>query len=143
MGHARQPLTRADAARVLAALHEAQSQFYAGGSSTALEVVLTDDIVWHVPGANAIAGTYRGLDDVLAYMARRRDLADRTFTMHPRELLVGEDHVASLTDGEVRRGGRVERWSTIGLYRIAEGRVAECHLIPLDQSRFDRIWSPP
>lgn len=135
------PLTRRAAARLLARLHDAQRAFYAGGGSTGpLERVLDPDVIWRVPGDNAIAGTYVGVAEVVAYMDRRRTIAGNTFTMHPRELLVGVDHVASLTDGEVVRGGRSMTWSTVGLYRVHGGRVAECSLIPLDQASFDVIW---
>ena len=82
--------------------------------------MLTEDIVWVVPGRNAIAGEYRGLDAVLDYFTRRRELADRSFRMHPGDLLVGEgDHVAVLTDGTATIDGVERRWSTVGLYGCA------------------------
>jgi ketosteroid isomerase-like protein len=134
-------MTRAEAQRVLARLHEAQAGFYAGGPADPLHDVLTDDILWVVPGANAIAGEYRGIDAVLDYFARRRDLADRTFRMHPGDVLVGEgDSVAVLTDGTATIGGVERRWSTVGLYRLRGERVAACWLLPLDLAAFDAIW---
>jgi ketosteroid isomerase-like protein len=136
-------LTRMEALRVLGLLHQTQSRFYRGEETDGLAAVLAEDVVWHVPGSNAIAGTYRGIDEVTAYMTRRRDLANNTFTIHPRELLIGEHHVAALTDGEIQRDGRTERWSTVGLYRIVAMRIAECHMIPFDQPEFDRIWAAP
>jgi hypothetical protein len=63
-------------------------------------VLLTDDIHWHVPGHDAIAGDYQGIEAVLAYFRRRRDLVDRTFRLHPGDVLVGDgDRIAALTDG--------------------------------------------
>jgi ketosteroid isomerase-like protein len=136
-------MTRAEAQRVLARLHEAQGAFYAGGTPEPLRNVLTEDIAWVVPGRNAIAGTYHGLDAVMAYFARRRDLADRSFRMHPGELLVGDgDHVAALTDGTATIAGVEHRWSTVGLYRLRGDRVAACWLLPLDPAAFDAIWAP-
>jgi len=135
-------MTRDEAQRVLARLHEAQAAFYAGGPPGPLYEVLTEDIVWVVPGRNAIAGEYRGLDAVLDYFTRRRDLADRSFRMHPGDLLVGEgDHVAVLTDGTATIDGVERRWSTVGLYRLRGERVAACRLLPLDAAAFDAIWS--
>src|SRR3954466_2416804 len=127
----------------LARLHAAQQAFYAGDpDETALRAVLTDDIEWHVPGANAIAGDYRGIDEVMAYFARRRDHAARSLRMHPGDVLVGEgDRVGVLTDGTATIAGREERWSTVGLYRVAGERVAGCWLLPLDPAAFDRIWA--
>ena len=136
-------MTPAQARRVLGRLHEAQASFYAGGPPEPLYDVLTEDIVWVVPGRNAIAGEYRGLDAVLDYFTRRRELADRSFRMHPGDLLVGEgDHVAALTDGTATIDGVERRWSTVGLYRLRGERVAACWLLPLDAAAFDAIWSP-
>jgi len=94
-------MTREHAERMLGALHAAQAAFYAGeGGEAALRELLTEDVRWHVPGRNAIAGTHEGIDVVLAYFARRRKLAARSFRMHLGDLLVGDgDHVAALTDG--------------------------------------------
>jgi ketosteroid isomerase-like protein len=134
-------MDRARAAARLRRLHEAQGEFYAGGPSDALRTLLADDVVWTVPGKNAIAGTYEGVDAVMAYFARRRDLASRTFRMHPGEVLVGDgEHVAVLTDGTALIAGEEHRWSTLGLYRFAGERVAACWLLPLDAEEFDRIW---
>ena len=136
-------MTRAQAERTLARLHEAQAAFYAGGPREPLHAVLTDDIVWVVPGRNAIAGEYRGLDAVIDYFTRRRAIADRSFRMHPGEVLVGDgDHVAVLTDGTATIDGVEHRWSTVGLYRLREDRVAACWLLPTDPAAFDAIWTP-
>jgi len=134
-------MDRDAAISLLDRLHDAQNDFYAGGASGALERLLAQDIVWTVPGMNAIAGTYRGLDEVLAYMARRRDLARGTFAMHRRDVLTGDgDRIAALTDGVATIGGTEHRWSTVGLYEIAGDRIAACWLLPLDASAFDMIW---
>ena len=137
-------MTRDEARRVLARLHEAQAAFYAGGPPEPLHAVLTEDIAWVVPGTNAIAGEYHGLDAVIDYFTRRRELADRSFRMHPGDLVVGDgDHVAALTDGTATIGGVERRWSTVGLYRLRGERVAACWLLPLDAAAFDAIWSAP
>jgi ketosteroid isomerase-like protein len=136
-------MTRSEAQRVLARLHAAQGAFYAGSPHEPLRDVLTEDVVWVVPGRNAIAGEYRGIEAVLAYFARRRDIADRSFRMHPGDVLVGEgDHVAVLTDGTATIGGAEHRWSTVGLYRLRGERVAACWLLALDAAAFDAIWTP-
>jgi ketosteroid isomerase-like protein len=135
-------MDRDEARRILAGLHEAQGAFYAGGPPEPLRALLADDIVWVVPGTNAIAGEYRGIDEVMAYFARRRDLAGHSFRMHPGDLLTGDgDRVAVLTDGTATIDGVERRWSTVGLYRLHEGRVAACWLLPLDPGAFDAIWS--
>ena len=122
-------------------LHAALREFYAGGESAPLRKLLTDDVEWHVPGASAIAGNYRGIDAVLEYFRKRRELSGRTFRMHPREVLAGDEHVAVITDGTVTIDGLERSWATIGLYRLRSDHVAACWLLPLDPAAFDAIWS--
>jgi ketosteroid isomerase-like protein len=66
-------------ARLLDDLHAAQSAFYAGGGDGHLRDLLSPDITRTVPGDNAIAGVYSGIDAVCEYFRRRRRLAAGTF----------------------------------------------------------------
>ena len=135
-------MDRDAAVDLLDRLHQAQNQFYAGGSGAALERLLAPDITWAVPGDNRIAGTYRGREEVFDYFARRRDLAAGTFRMERRDVLVGEgDRIAALTDGVATISGVEQRWSTVGLYDVVDRQIAACWLLPLDPPAFDAIWS--
>lgn len=134
-------MDRHAAIALLDRLHEAQNEFYAGGGGAALTELLAPDITWTVPGANRIAGTYRGREEVFAYFRRRRELADRTFRLERLDVLAGEgDRIAALTDGVATIRGVDERWSTVGLYVVADRRIAACWLLPLDPGAFDAIW---
>ena len=53
-------LGRVRATALLDALHAAQNEFYGGGSDTELRRLIPPDVVWTVPGASPIAGTYAG-----------------------------------------------------------------------------------
>jgi len=133
---------RAAAVEVLTGLHQAQNDFYGGGVDTELRLVLADEIIWTVPGANAIAGTYRGIDEVLHYFERRRAIADSTFQLQRLDVLVGEgQRIAALVDGRAIVRGVEQSWSTVALYDIAGTRVSACWLLPLDPTEFDAIWS--
>jgi uncharacterized protein len=123
-------------------LHRAQNQLYAGGSGAALEQLLAPNITWTVPGDNRIAGTYRGLEQVLDYFRRRRDIAGHTFRIERRDVLVGDgDRLAVLADGFATIRDVDHRWSTVGLYDVVDQRITACWLLPLDQAAFDAIWS--
>jgi len=133
---------RQRAADLLQRLHRAQGAFYAGRGEDELRSLLSDQVRWHVPGQNAIAGVYSGIDQVLGYFARRRDLAGGTLRLHPGELMVGDGQmVASLTEGTAVLGGEAYRWSTVGLYRLGAHEIEACWLLPLDPATFDRIWA--
>ena len=139
-------MDRDAALAVIEQLHSAQARLYTHGDVSGVRAVLSSDIAWHVPGTSPIAGTYRGPDQVVSYMLARRALANGTFVMHRLDVLTGTGPtVAVLTDGTATIDGAERRWSTVGLYRVDDGRVAECWLLPLDQAEFDNIWThaPP
>jgi ketosteroid isomerase-like protein len=135
-------MTRDAAVGLLGRLHTAQNEFYAVCPGAAIEQLLAPDLTWTVPGNNSIAGTYRGLEEVLGYFRRRRDLAGRTFQITRRDVLVGEtDRIAALNDGFATIRDVSHRWSTVGLYDVVDQRIAACWLLPLDQHAFDAIWA--
>jgi uncharacterized protein len=135
--------SRDEAVAVIDRVHEAQARPYTDGDPGPVRELLSEDIAWHVPGRSPIAGRYRGLDEVIEYMLARRRLADGTFRMHRLDVLTGDGStIAVLTDGEATIAGAHRHWSTAGLYRLEDGRVAECWLLPLGQAEFDDIWTP-
>jgi [ribosomal protein S5]-alanine N-acetyltransferase len=130
------------AAQVVDAFYVIQRRFYAGEPvDEQLAGCLDADVAWHVPGRNLIAGDYRGRDEVMAYLRRRRDLADRSLVVTPRGTLADATRVVHFADGEATRGGETRRWRTVGIFEVAEQRIRECWLVPFDQHAFDQVWA--
>jgi limonene-1,2-epoxide hydrolase len=94
-----------------------------------------------VPGGSAIAGEHHGIDAVLSYLDMRRRMTDSTFrvTVHGAAMIAGR--VVQLAGGRGLREGREVSWETVGVFRVVDGRIAECWLVPFDQAVFDEIWS--
>jgi ketosteroid isomerase-like protein/uncharacterized membrane protein len=103
--------------------------------------MLAVDVAWHVPGVSALAGEYRGRDEVLRYFTRRRQLADATFRIAVRGVLAEDERTVVLARGEAEFGGERFAWGTVAIFRVADGRIAECWVVPHDLEAFDRIWS--
>ena len=78
---------------------------------------------------------------MLLYFARRRELADATFRIDVRGVLADDDRSVILARGEVAHGGETLTWGTVGIFRVTEGKIAECWVVPYDQHAFDQIWS--
>jgi ketosteroid isomerase-like protein len=128
-------------ARLVETFYAVQGRFYAGENIGAdLRSLLAEDVVWHVPGRSAIAGEYRGLEQVLTYFTARREIADSTFRITSRGVLADADRVVHFADGEAVVGGELRRWRTAGIFNINNGLMAECWLLPFDQYQFDQIW---
>jgi uncharacterized protein len=149
----------ADPVSVVQRFHALQAKLYAGspsagGSPSAagspegfrsplegMRDLLSEDVVWHVPGASAVAGEHRGIDAVLEYLDTRRRMTDSTFRITVHGVAMIADRVVQLAGGRAERAGRERTWETVGVFRVAEGRIAECWLVPFDQAVFDDIWS--
>ena len=46
-----------------------------------------------------------------------------------------------LAGGRAQLGGAIREWETVGVFRIADARISQCWLVPLDQYAFDEAWS--
>jgi hypothetical protein len=106
-----------------------------------LAALLTEAVVWHVPGRSAISGEYRGKDEVIGYVRRRRDLAADTFEITVHDVLANDEHGLVIASGRAKRRGKAVEWRAHGLYRFEDGKIAECWLLPEDQAVFDEIWA--
>src|ERR1700730_19381349 len=103
--------------RLIRDFHDRENRFYAGGDQEPVRAMLTEDVVWHVPGCSAIAGDYQGRDEVLRYFVRRRKLADATFRIDVRGVLADDERTVILARGEVDRDGETFAWATVVILR--------------------------
>jgi acyl-CoA thioesterase FadM/ketosteroid isomerase-like protein len=118
-----------------------QREMYAGGDLAAVEEMLADDVLWHVPGTSPIAGDHRGREAVIAYFLRRRELAGGAISVDQGPAVHHDEALVQLADGRALLGGQDVVWRTAGVYRVAGGRIAEAWLVPLDQGHFERAWA--
>jgi ketosteroid isomerase-like protein len=127
---------------VVDGFYAVQKRFYAGEEvEDELRAFLAPDVRWTVPGRSPIAGDHRGVEEALAYFRDRRARAAATMRVIEREVLTAGDIVVRFADGEAELGGELRRWRTVGVFRVADGRITECRLLPFDQYEFDAIWS--
>ena len=118
-----------------------QREMYAGADLGPVGEMLAEDVVWHVPGTSPIAGEYRGRDAVTGYFRRRRELAGGAVQVTTEGEAHHSEALIQLADGRARIGGADVVWRTAGVYRVANGLIAEAWLVPLDSEHFDRVWS--
>jgi 2'-5' RNA ligase len=131
-----------DPLSVVRRFHERQGRAYAGGPLEPLRELLSEEVVWHVPGRSLIAGEHRGVEAVLDYFDQRRRLTDESFRVTVHGMALIGERVVQLAGGRATRHGRDLEWETVGVFRVdAKGRIAECRLVPFDPGAFDEIWS--
>ncbi len=104
---------------------------------------LDPDVVLHVPGSHALAGTHRGPDGVLAFVDGTRARTDSGETIEVLDVLAGGRGTAVHCRVTATRGERRLDNSTIHLLRLRHGRVTEIHLHNFDGAAVDAFWSGP
>jgi YbgC/YbaW family acyl-CoA thioester hydrolase len=118
-----------------------QREMYAGGDLAPATELLAEGVVWHVPGTSPIAGDYRGREAVAGYFRLRRELAGGSLHIATGNEAHHDEALVQLADGRASLGGREMVWRTAGVYRVAEGAIAEAWLVPLDLEYFDQAWA--
>ena len=77
----------------------------------------------------------------MGYFGARRAHAKATFRVLPRAILADDEQAVHMADGRLERDGQLRTWRTVGVFRIAGGKIAECWLVPFDLYLFDELWS--
>jgi len=104
--------------------------------------LFADDAVWHVPGANAMAGNYRGRDEIIAFLRRTAELTGGTYRVALLWVVADDEHTVAVyrAQGE-RDGGRALDIEQALLIELRDGRWADIRAQPLDQAAFDAFWA--
>lgn len=96
---------------------------YSDGDFDTIGELLADDVVWHSPGKGPFAGTFRGRDEVMnRFFLPQKDAPIRLET---RDVLTGEEYLASIGDIIVRADGEDRRFMFTEVITIRDGRLKE------------------
>ena len=118
------------------------SEALLSGDWEAAQPYLDDRAVYHIPGRNALAGTYRGWEEILWLNQRRAQLlADRPHHIELIDTSRSDDHLAIRHRFEAELGGRRLAWTGISIYFFEDGRVAAFWLFVDDLDAFNAFWS--
>jgi ketosteroid isomerase-like protein len=103
--------------------------------------LLTDDVVFHVPGRGPMARDYRGKDEVLAYLHKLSQSTTGTLRLEPEDYLVGDDSVAVVLRISGERDGRSLNDHGLQLFRVTGGRISERSSYPHDPYSVDEFFA--
>ena len=112
------------------------------GDVAGLVGLFADDAVWHVPGANAMAGDYRGRDEIIAFLRRTAELTGGTYRVELLWVVADDEHTVAVyrAQGE-RDGGRSLDIEQALLVELRDGLWTDIRAQPLDPPAFDSFWS--
>jgi ketosteroid isomerase-like protein len=103
----------------------------------ALEELIAEDAVWHVPGTNPLAGHHRGRLAIAKYFAALGHRTGGTFRVDVIDVLASESRAVAIARATGQRDGR----SYDGLYcllvSIERGVISEAWVMPADAFALD------
>jgi ketosteroid isomerase-like protein len=115
---------------------------YTKGDVEAMVATWGPDITFHVPGRSVLAGTFRGRDEVLAFLGRLADRSGGTFQLEVHDILASEGHVVVLCREFAQRNGRtIDMPAAHVCHADEDGRFREVWFLVEDQGRLDEFWS--
>jgi ketosteroid isomerase-like protein len=88
--------------------------------------LLSDDVVFHVPGTGANAGDHRGREEVFAFIEQAARLTGGTLRFRLHDVLVGDKYAAAVATYRATRPNRAPLENNlVQLMRVEDGRVVE------------------
>jgi ketosteroid isomerase-like protein len=101
----------------------------------------TDDVVFHVPGRNALSGDYHGRQEVLIRLFQAWEESFGGLEIRVHDILANDDHVVLLSDRRARRDDRTLEMRAASVYHVRDGRISEAWLMEWDPYAIDEFLS--
>lgn len=99
------------------------------------------DAEWTVPGSGAMAGVYRGREEIFRFLARLPKETSGTYGSELLDVLASETRAAALYRARGTRNGRTLELDQVLLFRIEDGSVTEVLALPSDPEAFEDFWA--
>ena len=111
----------------------------ADADAESLRLLLSVDVVWRAAGLNPLSGEYRGVDEVLGYLA---DVGERVDALSSTLSDIYVNDEGAVVDYHVtaRRGSYQLEMDYLLRLRMDGGRVKDALLVPVDQRQNDDFW---
>jgi len=98
-----------------------------------------DDVVLHFPGRGAMAGDYRGKDELGRLFQHQAEMLDSPPEIATHDVLANDEHAVVLNAVRASRGGRIMEQEQVVVMFIRDGRITETRLHFSDQQTMDEI----
>jgi uncharacterized protein len=112
---------------------------FAKGDFAVLNDLFAEDLHWHEPGRNQLAGDYRGRDAVYEFFGRLMEITEGTFNLDVHAILADDEHGVALVTSTASRGGRSATVNDAHVFHLRDGKVVEFWAASTDQYAIDEL----
>lgn len=113
---------------------------FTSGDMETMSELFADDIEWHQPGDNPMAGEFKGQQEVFGNFAKIPQLTT-AFNMEVHDVLASDDHAVALVKVHAEREDKSADLDAVHVYHVEDGEVTEAWIIQTDQAESDEFWN--
>lgn len=113
---------------------------FAAGDMDILGALIAEDAVWHQPGNSAIAGDYKGRDEIFDYFGKLLDRSEGTLKVEPLDILADDERVVAIQHTTAMRKGEQYDTRNVLVCEIKDGQFVETQVFESDPEAEDRFW---
>lgn len=104
--------------------------------------LFADEAVLHVPGSSLLAGDHRGPTAIAeGFFRRQAELTEGNLTLEPVQMDVRGTRGVLVLQVHAERAGQVLDDRQVGIFKLANGKIAEGWIESGDQEKFDEFFS--
>jgi ketosteroid isomerase-like protein len=111
---------------------------FAEGDFAVLNDLFAEDLLWHEPGRNQLAGDYRGREAVFGLFGKLMEVTEGSFHLDLHTVLADE-HAVTLVVATASRGGRSVKINEAHVFHLRDGKVVEFWNSSFDPYAFDEL----
>ena len=111
------------------------------GDMRAVGDLLSDDVVWHIGGNNAISGDYQGKESVFGLFAKIFEETGGTFTNEIHDMMANDEHGVALVVTSGTRGDKTLSARVAQIFHMSDGKLTEFWTFSEDQAALDDFWT--
>lgn len=114
---------------------------FAMHDDAAARALIADDAVWQFPGRDGqLAGDHIGVDAIIGFLHKVRDLTGGTFAMAPEQVIAEDDMVVVLFTGSGERQGKTLSNPTCLVMKFKDGQMQHAREFVWDVRSVDNFW---
>jgi uncharacterized protein len=98
---------------------------FAKGDFAVLNDLFAEDVLWHEPGRNQLAGDYRGREAVYEFFGKLLELTEGSLRLDIQTVFADDVHGVALVVSSASRGGRSVTANDAHIFRLRDGVVVE------------------
>jgi uncharacterized protein len=119
----------------------ASAAFGRGDLGALRDQFLDENIVWHIAGTGPLAGSYKGVGQVMALLGKINELAGGTVRPQLHDVLASTDHTVALTTIHAERAGKQLQLNVVHIIHATNGKATEVWTQSSDPAAAADFWS--